>query len=765
MGCGSSQSVAAETPASNTRNGGKPLNNNGNVADAMPIDTAPPAKPEVEPKASNNLNGEKPFNKNDNGVDANPIDTASPAKPEVKPGDRVHVRGYVGTVKFVGCTSLGEGVWVGIALDKQQPQGNSGSHQETSYFQCQPKHGLFARPGVVHPHSDVDMISKTSEISPNAIVFIQTRMKRMLAGMRLRRLVERSGFEREIDKHVQNTPASATASINQLSDYLTECFSTDREKAFAIYRWLTFNVAYDVDGFFGRSEKKSTSAEDVLSSRTSVCAGYASLYTALGEAAGLEIHNVSGYAKGYGHKLGQRFEGVNHAWNVLKVDNTWYVSDATWGAGFVGDDMLFTKNPNTYRFLQVPDEAIFDHLPEEEKWQFLDPTIDKASFERSAKPSCEMLEMGIELESHKDYAYETPTDTIDMTFYCPGRKMLLMGKVKTSSGQALEGRERVRLRFKGLHQIEMRAQFPNAGTYKVEVYVVKGENSWNHGVSYEVTASQGCGWNCGGYPKVSNALYDHGFTLEKPLENIQTDDGRAEVVFQCTSTNFSHLISRMTREDGGRFPYVHPRFFEWGVKLVSPCENIYSTDGKAVVELELPGVSSVSGYLKRREETLHSCTMVTGDGERKLIQVHTPEKGEYELNIFAKRTGEEKNTFLLRYIIHATQGTGPNPGFPVLSNAFRELGLRLLDDNENITISGDSLTLKLANPKQLKIIANLKDSADQVAAQGACENSDGCAIVTCAVERAGKYDLQLFGSQEENSSYMYLCSFKVLKTN
>ena len=32
-------------------------------------------------------------------------------------GDRVHMRGYVGIVKFVGTTELGEGEWLGMEMD------------------------------------------------------------------------------------------------------------------------------------------------------------------------------------------------------------------------------------------------------------------------------------------------------------------------------------------------------------------------------------------------------------------------------------------------------------------------------------------------------------------------------------------------------------------------------------------------------------------------------------------------------------------------
>ena len=48
-----------------------------------------------------------------------------------------------------------------------------------------------------------------------------------------------------IDQHALHTPKSAERTIASLAAYLTRPARNDREKARAIFRWITANIAYD----------------------------------------------------------------------------------------------------------------------------------------------------------------------------------------------------------------------------------------------------------------------------------------------------------------------------------------------------------------------------------------------------------------------------------------------------------------------------------------------------------------------------------------
>ena len=71
------------------------------------------------------------------------------------PGQRVLVGGVMeGVIRFVGKTHFAPGLWIGIEFS--EPRGrNDGSIDDQRYFDCSPKHGVFAPPRKVEVIEDV----------------------------------------------------------------------------------------------------------------------------------------------------------------------------------------------------------------------------------------------------------------------------------------------------------------------------------------------------------------------------------------------------------------------------------------------------------------------------------------------------------------------------------------------------------------------------------------------------------------------------------
>jgi transglutaminase/protease-like cytokinesis protein 3 len=188
-----------------------------------------------------------------------------------------------------------------------------------------------------------------------------------------------------IDAYARACPSNAKTSLDAVATYLRKATRTDLEKARSIYVWLTANISYDAKAF--NSEiYGDQSAEGVLKSRKAVCAGFAELYTALGERMDLEIRTIIGYAKGYGYTEGEHFKVSDHAWNAIFIDGKWKLFDATWGEGYGSTgtygELVCTKSFNEDWFNVAPEQFVFTHFAEIPTENFLDLKFTLRAYEK-----------------------------------------------------------------------------------------------------------------------------------------------------------------------------------------------------------------------------------------------------------------------------------------------------------------------------------------------------------------------------------------------
>ena len=69
-----------------------------------------------------------------------------------------------------------------------------------------------------------------------------------------------------------------------------------------IHDWITNNITYDVSSFFSGNIPSQEWAR-TLTSRKSMCEGYAGLFKRMCDIAGIPSKSIHGYARGYGFNL------------------------------------------------------------------------------------------------------------------------------------------------------------------------------------------------------------------------------------------------------------------------------------------------------------------------------------------------------------------------------------------------------------------------------------------------------------------------------
>lgn len=201
-----------------------------------------------------------------------------------------------------------------------------------------------------------------------------------------------------IDHHALAVPVSAEQSLRTLATYLVAPARNDYEKTRALFFWVTHNIAYSVDEYFGHAVGH-ISAEGVLKQRQAVCEGYSTLLEALGIEVGLEIVRVSGYAKGYSYSVGSPLLKADHMWNAVKLDRHWHLMDPTWAAGHIDNDQKFVYAFEEFYFLTLPKHFIYSHLPEDPRWQLLPSPVTKEEFEEWPRTRPAFFIQGLEIVS------------------------------------------------------------------------------------------------------------------------------------------------------------------------------------------------------------------------------------------------------------------------------------------------------------------------------------------------------------------------------
>lgn len=195
-----------------------------------------------------------------------------------------------------------------------------------------------------------------------------------------------------VDSKVKTYPTARFDSVEELAERIATDFNTDLERVRAIYSWITNNVAYSYDArstmsITYSSEKErlaklrqyqERTARITLRSKKAVCHGYSMLFKELCDQMGITNKIVRGFGKSFVSDIASEFES-NHAWNMVTIDDTDYLLDTTWGAGYMNGNRFVREVTDIY-FLTPPEVFIRNHYPIDTRDTLLDEVISREEF-------------------------------------------------------------------------------------------------------------------------------------------------------------------------------------------------------------------------------------------------------------------------------------------------------------------------------------------------------------------------------------------------
>ena len=202
-------------------------------------------------------------------------------------------------------------------------------------------------------------------------------------------------------EHIDFTKADNIVKLNQglslnnlplLTYKLTSKLSTDVEKFRAIYSWVCKNISGDPNqhnkvtkkqekfkndslGYIAwNNEYKKIAFKKLLKHKKTMCTGYAYLIKELCFIANIECQIIDGYGRSFETNV-KELESLNHSWNAVKLNNKWYLCDATWSSGYMINGHTFIKDYNDGYFLTEPILFAKNHYPLQKKWFLNDSLI------------------------------------------------------------------------------------------------------------------------------------------------------------------------------------------------------------------------------------------------------------------------------------------------------------------------------------------------------------------------------------------------------
>lgn len=182
---------------------------------------------------------------------------------------------------------------------------------------------------------------------------------------------------------------SKLTNLPKLAYQLTHKLPSDIEKFRAIYIWVCSNISNDYKMFQKNKRKRNKYKNDetklkkwnkelskkmfhqLLSENKTVCTGYAYLIKELSILANLQCEIIDGFGRLSTTNI-ESLKKPNHSWNAIKLNEKWYLCDATWSSGqtnLSNNEFVFKYN-NGY-FLTDPEVFIKNHYPSNKKWMLI----------------------------------------------------------------------------------------------------------------------------------------------------------------------------------------------------------------------------------------------------------------------------------------------------------------------------------------------------------------------------------------------------------
>jgi hypothetical protein len=288
-----------------------------------------------------------------------------------------------------------------------------------------------------------------------------------------------------IDLYAQRVPQHiANQSLAKLTAYLVKPAANDVEKARAVARWITSNIAYDFEALSNERVRPSDNPDSVFVTRRALESGFAALFVRMMHIAGVEAATITGVKKGFNFTPGDASTLKRHVWNAFRAEGKWRLVDLPVYKEVETEHSYKLAYADSF-FCIPPEQMIYTHFPDDKRWQILDKAVVKEEFLSGVQCFGALHGYLITAVSHREYEICSKTRILTLSFDAPASVKL--GARAYAEKNAKEQVVFVKTTRSG-RSFVAHLKFPADGAYKLEITATEAirERGSNEIVGYSV---------------------------------------------------------------------------------------------------------------------------------------------------------------------------------------------------------------------------------------------------------------------------------------
>ena len=184
----------------------------------------------------------------------------------------------------------------------------------------------------------------------------------------------------DIDIMAQKLGPMKDMRLETIVDSLKAGCTTELETLRALYAWEAHFVTFDCKAQ-RNPDKNSGSATVALMTRKTNAEGYANLFKAMCDIAGIKCNVVAGVYRRGTNAIGDFEAAERQYWNVAELKGTQYLVDACLGAGYTDEKIkTFTTEYTDAWWLSTRTLFALTHFPDSAQYQLLQVPVTKQEF-------------------------------------------------------------------------------------------------------------------------------------------------------------------------------------------------------------------------------------------------------------------------------------------------------------------------------------------------------------------------------------------------